>query len=372
MKFIMSGGGTGGHINPAVAIANKLKEKYPDSEFLFIGAPYGLEKKLVPKEGYDIKFVKVRSFSRKLTLSNIDSLVKAVTSVFAAKKIIKEFEPDAVIGTGGYASWAALKAASELGIPTLIHEQNAFPGVTTKMLSKHVDEICISFEQSRKYFDPAVAHKLRFTGNPIKTSKFVYSRSTARRMLGIPDGTTYILSCGGSLGADMINKLCVEEMDSFVRNSDCRQIHATGSIGKEKYFALAAEKGLDKCPNIEITEYIFDMPLRMAAADIIIARAGAITISEIAFLGRAAILIPSPNVAEDHQYKNAKVLGDAGAAVVIRESDCTAEKLISEVSRLANDSKARETLAENVRKFAAPEADGNICDAVIRLTERNV
>ncbi|HPE95574.1 MAG TPA: undecaprenyldiphospho-muramoylpentapeptide beta-N-acetylglucosaminyltransferase [Bacillota bacterium] len=361
MRYLLSGGGTGGHINPAVAIANKIKSHEPNAEFLFIGAPYGLEKTLVPKEGYDIRFVKVRGFSRKLSLSNIDALIKAVTSVAAAKKIIKEFAPDAVIGTGGYASWAALKAASALKIPTVIHEQNAFPGVTTKMLSKHVGRVCISFHESEKYFDPAVKDKLVFTGNPIKSSKFTYDRQQARKALGIDEQTVYIMSCGGSLGADMVNSLCFELMNSFVKNTpSCRQIHATGHIGWDKYSALAAQEGLDKCPNINITEYIYDMPLQMAASDIVICRAGAITLAELAFLGRPAILIPSPNVAEDHQYKNAKVLADAGAAIVMRESEWSGEKLVKAVKELWCDSAKRNTYSSNIRKFASPDADEKI------------
>lgn len=374
MRYVVSCGGTGGHINPGLSIAAVIKKHEPDAQILFIGAPYGMEKKLVPAKGYDIRYVKVRGFSRSLRLSNIDALIKSVTSVFAAKRIIREFKPDAVIGTGGYASWAALRAAASLGLPTVIHEQNAFPGVTTKMLSKHVDQVCISFEESRRFFDDSVSNKLVFTGNPVNTEAFSVSRERARRELGIGEDTVYILSAGGSLGADMVNSFCLDMMKSFVSSLPFdlkwRQTHATGAAGREKYFARAAELGLDKCENIEIVEYIYDMPLRMAAADIVISRAGAITLSELAFLGRAAVLIPSPNVAEDHQYRNAKVLADAGAAVVLRESECNAEKLAGTVRGLVTDVSARAALARNIRKFAAPGADERIYER-IRLSVEN-
>ena len=370
MKFVISGGGTGGHINPALAVANKIKMHHPDAEILFIGAPYGMEKKLVPNEGYNIKFVKVKGFNRSLTLKNIDAVIKAITSIGAAKKIIKEFSPDAVIGTGGYVSWSALKAASLLKIPTLIHEQNAYPGVTTNMLSKCVDKVCISFEDSRKFFSDKAKDKLVFTGNPIKTDKFKKTREEARKELGLADDEPYILSCGGSLGAANVNEYVIDMMDRFVKNTRIRHIHATGSRGYEKYSALAKEKGLDKYENIKIVEYIYDMETQMAAADIVIGRAGAITLAELAYLGKASLLIPSPNVTEDHQYKNAMVFANADAAIVKRESEWSGEELIKSVKYLMENKDSLKTLGENAKKFASPDADELIYKEIMKLLKK--
>lgn len=370
MRFVISGGGTGGHINPAIAIANKLKKHYPDAEFLFIGAPYGMEKKLVPKEGYNIEYVKVRGLSRKLSIKNVDALIKAVTSVQKAKKIIKKFAPDAVIGTGGYVSWSALKAASALGIPTLIHEQNAYPGVTTNMLSKYVDKVCISFEASRKYFNEKAKNKLVFTGNPIKTDKFSKTRQKAREELGIDENTPFILSCGGSLGAANVNEYVLEMMDVFSKHENVKHLHATGSIGWEKYSKLASEKGLDKCDNLKIVEYIYDMETQMAAADLVIGRAGAITLAELAFLGKPSLLIPSPNVTEDHQYKNAMVFHDANAAIVKRENEWNGQMLAKEAKALLDDKERLKSLGANVRRFASPDADELICKEIEKLLKK--
>jgi len=360
LRIIISGGGTGGHVNPALAVANKIKSLNKNSEILFIGTEDRIEAKLVPNEGYNIKFVKVRGFQRNLSMKNIDAAIKAVTSVMTAKKYIKEFKPDIAFGTGGFVSWAAIKAAGKAGIPVVIHEQNAFPGVTTKMLSKYASRICISFEESRKYFAPELQDRIVFTGNPVKTDKFIYSSEEARRMLGIPLDSFYILSYGGSMGADAINKYCIGMMETTSKTDNVYHIHATGSIGWEKFKAFAEEKKLMNNPRVEICEYIYDMPIRMAAADLVIGRAGAITLAELAYLGKPAILIPSPYVAEDHQYKNAAVLADAKAAIVYRESECDAEKLAETVKQLINDSEKRMLFSKNIRKFSASDADTKI------------
>ena len=370
MKLLISGGGTGGHVNPALAVANKIRSASPETKFLFIGTKERIESKLVPREGYDIKFVKVRGFQRKLTLKNIDAAVKAVTSVMAAKKYIKEFTPDVAFGTGGFASWAAIKGASKLGIPVVIHEQNAYPGVTTKMLSRFASKICISFEESRKYFAPELADSIVYTGNPVKTDTFKYNKAEAKTALGLPSGSFLVLSYGGSMGADAINRYCLGMMEHIPQSDNTRFIHATGSIGWEKYKQIADEKGLSKRSDIEICEYIYDMPLKMAAADLVIARAGAITLAELAYLGKAAILIPSPHVAENHQYKNAVVLEQAGAAVVFKEDECDAEKLAKCVNELVNDVQKRISLGENIKKFSAPDADEKIKEIILQVLKQ--
>lgn len=365
MKVLFSCGGTGGHINPAIAIADTIKQKDKSFKALFVGAENGMEGTLVPKAGYDIKFVKVRGFKRKLSLSNIDAAIKAVTSVHAAKKIIKSFKPDVVVGTGGYASWAAVKAAAKLGIPTVIHEQNAYPGVTTKRLSHYADKVCISFENSRKYFDAKVAQKLVLTGNPVKPEIITADRATARKELGLTN-ETYIVSFGGSLGAENVNRFVFDMLTDFVKDTpNVRALHATGKGGNEKYGAVAASTGLNRAPNIEIREYIYDMHRQLAAADIVICRAGAITIAENCCMGKACILIPSPNVTDNHQYKNAAVLADAGAALLLKESETNGAVLTKAVKELVSDVSRRTAMEKAAKAMAMANAADTIAEIVI-------
>lgn len=370
MRVLFSCGGTGGHINPAIAIANTLKQRVPDLEVLFVGAVGGMEGTLVPKSGYNIEFVKVRGFKRKLSLANIDAAIKAVTSVKAAKKIIKRFKPDVVVGTGGYASWAAVKAAASLGIPTLIHEQNAYPGVTTRKLSKHADRVCISFEESRRFFDSAVADKLVLTGNPLKPEVLSADRATSRKELGLTD-EVYILSFGGSLGAAKVNELMLHLLDAYVKeNQKVRALHATGKNGNEKCGAEAASRGLNKATNIEIREYIYDMHRQLAAADLVICRAGAITIAENCSMGKPSILIPSPNVTDNHQYKNAKVLADAGAALLFEESAVNGSILTDAVKDLVENSSKRDAMSAAAKRLAKNGAAQEIADMVIGMASK--
>ncbi len=372
MKVLFSCGGTGGHINPAIAIANTMKAKYPDFEALFVGTRKGIESTLVTKAGYNIEYVKVRGFKRKLSLSNIDAAWKAITSVYAAKRIIKRFKPDVVIGTGGYASWAAVKAGSKLKIPTVIHEQNAFPGVTTRKLSKLASTVCISFEESRRFFAEGVQNKLVLTGNPLKPELKNADREAARKTLGLTD-EVYIVSFGGSLGAEKINEYVFETLADYVAgNPKIKHIHATGKNGYEKYKALAEQKGIAKASNIEISEYIYDMDKQLAAADLVICRAGAITIAENCCLGKASILIPSPNVTADHQYKNAKVLSDAGAALLIKESDCNGKVLTDAVQSLVENPDKRKEMAAAARGFAKVNAAEEIASLAYKAGKAKV
>lgn len=365
MKAIFCGGGTSGHVNPAVNIAETLKKRIPETEIMFIGTQHGIESTLIPKLGYPIEFVEVSGFSRRLTLKNIKAAWHAFTSVGEAKKIIKKFKPDVVIGTGGYASWPTVKAASKLGIPTLIHEQNAFPGVTTKMLSKYADKVCISFSGSEKYFEEDVREKLVLTGNPVIVDNM--SREEARKILGLSDDEPYILSYGGSMGADKVNELVFYLMENFSKPNSVRHAHAIGRVGFEKFSNIAKEKGLDNCSNITIKEYIYNMPVHQAAADVIICRAGAMTLSELAIRGRATVFIPSPNVTADHQYKNAKLLADAGAAIVLRESEVSGNLLTDTVSDLISNPNKRKRMEESVKKFAMFDSVDHIADEVIKL-----
>ncbi len=367
MRVLMCGGGTGGHINPAIAIANEIKSR-EDSQIEFVGTEKGLETRLVPGAGYKLNTVKVMGFRRKLSLRNFKALYYAVTSVYEAKKIIKKFKPDAVVGTGGYASWPTVKAAASMGIPTLIQEQNAFPGVTTKKLSKYADCVCISFEGSEKHFDSSVQQKLVLTGNPVKPNTF--NRLEARKQLGIKEDEIYVLSSGGSLGAEKVNTFVLEAMDIYKDNKKIKHTHAIGHGGWEKFSAMASEKGLDKREGYEILEYIYDMQLRQAAADIVITRAGAITTAELALIGRTTIFIPSPNVAENHQYKNAMVLKNANAAEVIEEVNLTGKVLADAVLEFVSDGNKRRDMEANMKRFGKPRATKDIVDKLFEVVKK--
>lgn len=368
MRYLICGGGTGGHINPAIAIAKEIEKRDADAVIEFGGSPYGMESTLVPKAGYKLNTVEVMGIKRKLTVKNIKAIIKAYTSIIKAKNIIKAFQPDIVIGTGGYASWPYVKAAAGSDIPTLIQEQNAFAGLTTKKLSPFTDTVCISFEESKKYFDEKSLHKLVLTGNPVRQNPI--SREEARKQLGLRKNDIYILSCGGSLGADKINSLCLDAMEVYKNKPEIKQIHAVGHIGWEKFSAVAKEKGLDTRKGFEIVEYIYDMPVRQAAADIVVSRAGAITMAELCLIGRAAIFIPSPNVAEDHQYKNAAVLKKAGAAEVFRESVLDGRILAKTITDLAKDTEKRQGMEEIMKSFGVPDAVEKIVDEVFKLIKK--
>lgn len=365
MKVILCGGGTSGHVNPALNIAETIKKRMPDTEIMFIGTKRGIESTLVPKFGYKIDFVEVSGFSRKLTLKNIKAAWHALTSVSEAKKIIKKFKPDIVIGTGGYVSWPTVKAASKLGIPTLIHEQNAFPGVTTKMLSKVVDKVCISFTGSEKFFEESVRTKLILTGNPVIVDGM--TREEARKKLGLSEDERYVLSYGGSMGAEKVNELVFDLIESFSIPQNIRHTHAIGRVGFEKFNTIAKEKGFYEHKNLNISEYIYDMAVHQAAADVLICRAGAMTLSELAIRGRASVLIPSPHVTEDHQYKNARLIADAGAAVVFRESEIDSKILAEAVSDLLNNPNKRRRMEESVKGFAMPDSLDRIVDEALAL-----
>lgn len=365
MKVILCGGGTSGHVNPALNIAETIKKRHPDAEIMFIGTKRGIESTLVPKFGYPIDFVEVSGFSRKLTLKNIKAAWHAFTSVSEAKKIIKKFNPDLVIGTGGYVSWPTVKAASKLKIPTLIHEQNAFPGVTTKMLSKVVNKVCISFAGSEKFFDEQYRSKLILTGNPVIVDGM--TREEARTKLGLSDSEPYILSFGGSMGADKVNELTFELMERLSVPEKIRHTHAIGRVGFAKFSELAKQKGFDKAENLNINEYIYDMPVHQAAADVIICRAGAMTLSELAIRGRAAVLIPSPHVTEDHQYKNARLIADAGAAVVYRESELSPSLLTETVKDLISNPNKRRRMEDSVKGFAMTDSVDRIVDEALSM-----
>ena len=369
MRVLVTGGGTGGHVNPALAIANTIKKNIPDAEIAFVGTVRGLENQLVPKAGYKLYHVDVRGIRRSLSLYNIRSLWLAAVSPVKAKKIIKEFKPDLVVGTGGYVSWPILVAASRMKIPTAVHESNAVPGLAVRKLVPYVDRIFTNFAVSAEMLGKS--GKVMQVGCPMLGEFGNISRENARKQLGIPLNSKYIVSFGGSLGAAAMNDMAIELMRDYVSaNRDVRYTHATGGDHFESVNERFLGEGLDKYENIELLQYIYDMPLRMAAADIIISRAGAITISELARQGKAAILIPSPNVTDDQQTKNAKALADIGGACMIREPELVNGKICKEVASLLDDRVRREAMEKAIAGFAPLDSNKLIFDELMRLTEK--
>lgn len=365
MKILLAGGGTAGHINPALAIAGFVRKKRPDTEFLFIGNRDGMEQRLVPQAGFNISSITIsgfkRSFSPKNMVENVKTVARTFTSSREAKKIIAEFKPDICIGTGGYVSGPVIRTAAKMGIPCIIHEQNAYPGVTNKMLAKSVKKVMLAVPDAKKYFENV---DLAVTGNPVRGDILTADKEESRKQLGI-DERPLILSFGGSLGARRINEAVADLVARSGMDGKYQHIHAYGKYGGW-FPESVAEKGTDisKCDNLDIREYIDNMPTCMAAADLVICRAGAITLSEIQAMGKPAILIPSPNVAENHQYHNAMALVNAGAAEIVEESELDGELLMKKAdSMLMNFDKLKE-ISENSRKMAITDANERIYSVI--------
>ena len=360
MKVIMTGGGTGGHIYPAIAIADKIKRKHPDAEILFIGTQRGMEKDLVPKGGYPIKFITVSGFNRKKLWKNFKTALDLAKGNRQAKKIIEEFKPDLVIGTGGYVCGPVVRAAFKKGIKTFIHEQNAFPGVTNKLLEKYVDKVFVSFAESKKYFKDQ--SKLVVTGNPIRKSFLTCGMGNSREKLGIKPNEFVLLCFGGSLGAGKINNAMIPVLETLNGLSDARLYFITGRNYYDKVMTSLKEKGIELSDNIKVLEYVDNMHEYLSASDLVISRAGALTVSEITACGKAAILIPSPNVTGNHQYFNAKVVADQGGAVILEEKDMTDEKLLGTVMRLKNNKEALNSMSQASGKAGRLDAADMIYD----------
>lgn len=354
MKVIMTGGGTGGHIYPAVAIADKIKEKNPDAEILFVGTQRGLEKTLVPQNGYPIEFITVSGFNRKNLLKNVKTVKDLMKGNHEAKSIIKSFKPDVVIGTGGYVCGPVVRAAAKMGIAAYIHEQNAFPGLTNKMLEKHVKNVFAAFEEAGEYFKQP--EKMVVTGNPVRRTFFETDRAAARHTLGIPDDKFVVLSFGGSQGAAAVNNVVFSLMKELNGREDAVLVYATGKYYYDEMNARISEELPELHDNIRVLEYIDNMALYLAAADLVVSRSGALTVSEITVCGRASILVPSPNVTGNHQYFNAKAIADKGGAILINEADFNAELLISTVNELMADRTKLKALEEGSRKSAPKDA----------------
>ena len=371
MKVLMTGGGTGGHVYPAIAIANTIKNNIPNAEIAFVGTPKGIENRICRAEGYEIFHVEVKGISRSLSPANIKAFYLAAVSPMRAKKVLREFKPDIVIGTGGFVSWPIIKAAVSEGIPTMLHESNAYPGLTVRKLQDKVDKVLLNFEESAKYLKKAEEGNLLCVGNPLRREFETVTKSEARKKLGIPESAKVLLTYGGSRGSARINETVVEVMRMMSeKSSDVIHIHSTGDIGAGSFKDSFKKYGLDKNSNLRVYEYIHNMPETMAAADVIVCRAGAMTVSEVSMMKKAAIFIPSPNVAENHQYKNAKLLADKNAAIVIEEKDLTAGKLVREAERLLMSPATRYDMEENVYTFSNLSANRLIYDEIIKLVNK--
>ena len=369
MRVLMTGGGTGGHVYPALAIASVIKQNNPDAEIAFVGTPTGMENKLVGAAGYKMYHVDVKGFRRSLSPKNLKALYLALISPQKAKRIIKEFKPDIVIGTGGYVSWPILVAASKLGVPSAVHESNAVPGVTVRKLASYVDRVYVNYEESISL----LSHKEKAlrVGCPLRLDFEAVDKKTARKALGIPEDAKVVLSFGGSLGAEQVNFAMLDFMEDYVANhSDVIHVHATGSIEWEIATEIFKNKGLDKCGNIRFVEYINDMPLQMAAADVVVCRSGANAVSELALMKKAAILIPSPNVTDNQQFKNANAIAKQGGALLIEEKDITREKIVDMISSVLDDEEKRTAMGEKIYSFAVPDANKRIYEDLCRLMSR--
>jgi len=360
-KVIISGGGTGGHIFPAISIANALRKIDPEIEILFVGAEGRMEMEKIPAAGYRIVGLPVTGIQRRLTLKNIKVLFKLFKSLSLAKKVLEEFEPDVVVGVGGYASGPVLRKAGKLGIPTLIQEQNSYAGITNKLLAKRASVICVAYDGMEKYFP---AEKIIKTGNPVRQNfdNLKKLESEALSFFNLKKEFPVILVLGGSLGAGSINNSLSENIN-ILRDSDCQWLWQTGKHYFENVKALVS---LSFSENISVHGFINRMDYAYAAADIIVSRAGAGTISELCLVGKPVILIPSPNVAEDHQTKNAKALSDKNAAILITD-DQAVKTLVSESIRLISDKNKRDLLSENILKMADRDADIRIAEEVLKL-----
>ena len=374
MNLVFTCGGTAGHINPAIAVANEMRRRCPDCKVLFIGAQGHMEEKLVPQAGFELRTLPGSGLSRKLNAKGIRQNIHAVQCVLnavkACREIFREFQPDVIIGTGGYASFPALYAGSKMGIPTCVHESNAVPGVTTKMVAKRASRVLVAFEESVGYYaDPS---KVEVVGMPLQQGFIYADKQEARRQLGLGEEDHVVLSAFGSLGAKHMNEMvaelfCMEKEEGF----PFHHIHATGGFGWEWMPELLQKDGLDlpHTPAIDMREYIYDMPLEMAASDVVISRSGAATCNEIAASGTPSILIPSPNVTNNHQERNARVLSDRDAAVTILEKDCTAQKVMAEIKSLLEDETRRENMSKTLKSMVRLDSAQRICDIIEELAK---
>lgn len=369
-KILFATGGTGGHINPALAVAGYIRENYPKAEILFVGTADRMEAQLVPAAGYDFKTIEIQGFSRELNFEGLKHNIKTVNLLFKsegqAKKIIEDFKPDVVIGFGGYVSGPVLSVAARMGIPTAVHEQNAFPGVTNKNLAKKVDVVMLTAPEAEKLLKPK--NPCVVTGLPIRGEIISANKEFARAEMKL-DLRPLILSMGGSLGARAINEAVKYLILHRFEKKDCYYLHATGKAGASMIDDIGKDVDLNANPQIMLREYINDMDRCLAAADLVVCRAGASSLSEIQALGKPSILVPYPYAAENHQYYNAKTMSDRDAAIMIEEKDFTGERLLSEVEKLLSKPERLKKMGENARAMAILDASQRITECVCKIVK---
>ncbi len=357
LKFILSGGGTGGHIYPAISIANELKSRFPDAEFLFVGAKDKMEMQKVPQAGYKIEGLWIAGLQRKLTLQNMMFPFKLISSLWKSRQIINKFKPDVVIGTGGFASGPLLQVANSRNIPTVVQEQNSFPGITNKLLSKKANKICVAYENLERFFPK---DKIVFTGNPVRQDllEIDNKKSEAIAHFNLNATKKTLLILGGSLGARRINQLIEKELE-FIQSNDVQVIWQCGKFYFEEYKKYNNN-------NVQVVAFIDRMDLIYAAADFVISRAGASSVSELCLVGKPTIFIPSPNVAEDHQTKNAKAIVDKKGAILLKENELD-EKFETTFSNLISDESLQKELSQNIKSLAKPNATKDIVEEILKL-----
>lgn len=371
MNVIFTCGGTGGHINPAIAVANLLKERYPETNILFVGGQGNLEEKLIPTAGYELKTLAASSMARGISFASLKHNVRAVGRIYKAvqrcKKIIREFKADVIIGTGGYASFPLLMAGTLMKIPTCVHESNAMPGLTTRLIADRVDRVLTCFPESAKYYRHP--DKIEVVGMPVRREFIFTEKESARKELKLDD-RPLIVSAFGSQGARVMNET-IADLFVLEKNADYpfQHIHAAGSYGWKWMPKLVRDNGIDPAENkgIMMQEYLYNMPTVMAAADIVISRAGASSCNEIAASGTPCILIPSPNVTDNHQEKNARALADQGGAVMLRESECTAARLYDEITALLNDKKRYNEMRHALQNMVVLDSAERLCNVIVEL-----
>lgn len=369
-RFIISGGGTGGHIYPAIAIANQLKLQFPDAEFLFVGAKDKMEMQKVPQAGYPIKGLWIAGLQRKLTLKNLLFPIKLASSLLKSFQILKQFKPDVVIGTGGFASGAVLKVANVLGIPTVVQEQNSYPGITNKLLAKKAKVICVAYENLELFFPK---EKMKLTGNPVRQDLISVEnkREEAITHFNLDKSKKTLLVLGGSLGARRINQLIAKEIE-FLKQLNLQIIWQCGKLYFEEYKTFQNQdnkptnNNQQQSTDIQVVSFMDRMDLVYAAADFIISRSGASSVSELCIVGKPTLFIPSPNVAEDHQTKNAKAISEKKGAILIKESDLDNE-FESVLKDLVTNEEKQKELSQNIKKLALPNATKNIVEEIVKL-----
>lgn len=374
MNVIFTCGGTGGHINPAIAVANILKERHPDCKILFIGAKNNMEEKLVPRAGYELVTLPGGGLARSMSLKNLRWNMKVVRRIMravkACKKIIREFDADVIVGTGGFASFPALYAGAALGVPTCVHESNAVPGLTTKLVADRATKVLVSFAESAQYYRHP--EKVEVVGMPVRKEFVTTEKEAARKELGL-DERPLVVSAFGSLGAEAMNHAIVDMLKlEQEAGFPFQHIHATGTFGWEWMPGKLDEMGMtrENCPGVDVREYIYNMPTVMAAADVIISRAGASSCNEIGASGTPCVMIPSPNVTNHHQEKNAAILESRGAAVVLPEPECNGRSLYDTVAALVADKEKRTAMSAALRNMVVLDSADRICDMIEDLSRR--